>query len=122
MWYHLECVGHTHTHVQDSQLKRNRLLVAYSKLDEATKKSNRDTAYESIRTICALGCEIIPPSAAGDEGTTIQQLAREFSHAHVRTRTFRGQTCYKVTSGKWYNVAMQCCKCQSRLSGVKCIM
>ena len=76
--------------------------MAYSKLDEATKKSNRDTAYESIRTICALGCVITPPpSSIGDEGTTIQQLAREFSHAHVRTRTFRGQTCYKITEGKW---------------------
>ena len=98
---------HSRTHTphslsQDSKTKRNKYLVPYPKLDEAAKKSNHDTAYETIRTISALGCKITPPlSLAGDKGMTIQQLAREFSHAHVRTRTFRGQTCYKITKGKW---------------------
>ena len=88
-------------YAQDAHTKRNCLLVPYSKLDEAALKSNCDTAYESIRTICALGCEITPPPSTGDEGVAIQQLAREFSDAHVRARTFRGQTCYKITKGKW---------------------
>ena len=62
--------------------------------------ANRDTAYESVRTICALGCCIQPPSTR--LAPSIQQLAREFSNSHARTCTFRGQTCYALKQGKWY--------------------
>ena len=59
----------------------------------------RDTAHESVRTICALGCTIEPPTA--NLPPSIQQLTREFAGSHVRTRTFRGQTCYTLKNGKW---------------------
>ena len=111
-------------------MKRNPLLVPYSKLDAAAKKSNwyaaivcyhmskvllaelgeffytsphvsqhRDTAYESVRTISALGCTIEPPSV---QPTSIHQLGRRFTVSNVQTRTFRGQTCYRLMKGKWY--------------------
>ena len=76
------------------------MLVPYSKLSAAAKKSNRDTAHEAVRTVCALGCHIIPPMLGG-EGN-INQLMREFSESGSRTRTFRGQKCYKVLDGKWF--------------------
>ena len=72
--------------------------MPYCKLDRTTKKSNEDTALESVRTIMALGCVILPPT---DNTSSIQMLAREFADSHVRMRTFRGQTCYKLTTGKW---------------------
>ena len=90
--------------LQDKDRKRNRLLVPYGKLDEATRKSNEDTALESVRTIIALGCTIAPPT---DTGGDIRQLARKFTDSQARIRTFRGQTCYTLTSGKWW--AWQCC-------------
>lgn len=62
------------------------------------KKSNLDTAFEAVRTVCGLGCTIVPPTAGGGN---INQLVREFSDSDTKSRTFRGQYCYKVTSGKW---------------------
>ena len=86
---------------QDSETKRNPLLIPYSKLDEAAKKSNYDTAYESVRTICALGCTLDPPTDRKGV-SSILQLAREFNaNSHIKTRTFRGQFCYKLKEGKW---------------------
>ena len=78
--------------------KRNPLLVPYSKLNPAAKKSNYDTAYESVRTVCGLGCTLTPPATGGGN---INQLMREFSESGSRNRTFRGQKCYKVIDGKW---------------------
>jgi len=82
---------------QDRDHKKNSLLVPYSKLDSLSRKANEDTAVESVRTIMALGCTIAPPANTGDIG----QLARQYSDSHARTRTFRGQTCYTLKTGKW---------------------
>lgn len=90
--------SHTLAIFQDVHAKRNRLLVPYNKLSKAAKKSNYDTALESLRTVCGLGCTVTPPTSGG---MNINQLMREFSESGSRTRTFRGQKCYKVMDGKW---------------------
>ena len=84
---------------QDSNAKRNRLLVSYHKLDDTAKQSNYSTACETVRTIRRLGCNIIPPISG--QGGNIDQLVLQFSEPSIKPITFRGQKCYKVTSGKW---------------------
>ncbi len=79
------------------------MLIPYSKLDDAGKKSNYDTAYESLRTVCGLGCTVTPPASGCGN---INELMREFSELGTKYRTFRGQKCYKVTQGKWYVICL----------------
>ncbi len=86
--------------LQDKNAKRNPLLVPYCKLSDTAKQSNYSTACESVRTICRLGCSIIPPASGHGN---INQLNLQYSESTAaKARTFRGQKCYKVTKGKWY--------------------
>lgn len=51
--------------MQDVKSKRNPRLVPYSLLDERTKKSNRDSLREAIRTLIGYGYNIEPPDQEG---------------------------------------------------------
>lgn len=46
---------------QDLKNKRNPRLVPYALLDERTKKSNRDSLREAVRTFAGYGYSIEPP-------------------------------------------------------------
>jgi len=53
--------------VQDLKSKRNPRLVPYVLLDERTKKSNRDSLREAIRTLIGYGYNIEPSDQEGGE-------------------------------------------------------
>ena len=54
---------------QDVYHRRSPHLVPYSKVDEAIKKANRDTASETLRTLMAYGYGLESPSnEAGESG------------------------------------------------------
>ena len=50
---------------QDVKSKRNPRLVPYALLDERTKKSNRDSLREAIRTLIGYGYNIEPSDQEG---------------------------------------------------------
>lgn len=50
---------------KDLKSRRNPRLVPYSLLDERTKKSNRDSLREAIRTLIGYGYNIEPPDQEG---------------------------------------------------------
>lgn len=47
--------------MQDIKNKRNPRLVPYVLLDEKTKKTNRDSLCEAVRTLMGYGYNIEPP-------------------------------------------------------------
>lgn len=51
--------------MQDLKSKRNPRLVPYVLLDERTKKSNRDSLREAIRTLIGYGYNIEPSDQEG---------------------------------------------------------
>lgn len=51
---------------QDLKCRRNPRLVPYAFLDERTKKSNRDSLREAIRTMVGYGYDIDPPDQEGE--------------------------------------------------------
>ncbi len=51
---------------QDLKSRRNPRLVPYALLDERTKKSNRDSLREAIRTMVGYGYDIDPPDQEGE--------------------------------------------------------
>lgn len=53
--------------MQDLKSKRNPRLVPYVLLDERTKKSNRDSLREAIRTLIGYGYNIEPSDQEGGE-------------------------------------------------------
>ncbi len=50
---------------KDLKSRRNPRLVPYALLDERTKKSNRDSLREAIRTMVGYGYDIEPPDQEG---------------------------------------------------------
>lgn len=52
---------------QDVKSRRNPRLVPYDLLDERTKKSNRDSLREAIRTLVGYGYDIDPPDQEGGD-------------------------------------------------------
>lgn len=52
---------------QDLKSKRNPRLVPYTLLDERTKKSNRDSLREAIRTLIGYGYNIETSDQEGGE-------------------------------------------------------
>lgn len=56
--------------MQDLKSKRNPRLVPYVLLDERTKKSNRDSLREAIRTLIGYGYNIEPSDQEGGERVT----------------------------------------------------
>lgn len=90
--------GWTYGLNEDSENHRSPHLVPYSKVDEAIKKANRDTASETVRTLLVYGYVLDPPTGEGNEALLAEALRLKFS----AFRTYRVEKNYAVTSGKWY--------------------
>ncbi|KAF5900095.1 ryanodine receptor 3-like isoform X1, partial [Clarias magur] len=86
--------GWTYGIQQDVKSKRNPRLVPYALLDERTKKSNRDSLREAIRTLIGYGYNIEPPDQEG--GHVVERLSID------KIRFFRLERTYAVKTGKWY--------------------
>ncbi|XP_028294205.1 ryanodine receptor 3 isoform X6 [Gouania willdenowi] len=87
--------GWTYGIQQDLKSKRNPRLVPYVLLDERTKKSNRDSLREAIRTLIGYGYNIEPSDQEG-----AGQVLERFSIDKIRF--FRAERTYAVKAGKWY--------------------
>ncbi|XP_034756955.1 ryanodine receptor 3 isoform X7 [Etheostoma cragini] len=86
--------GWTYGIQQDLKSRRNPRLVPYALLDERTKKSNRDSLREAIRTMVGYGYDIDPPD---------QEALHMVEDENVETiRFFRVEQTYAVKTGKWY--------------------
>ncbi|XP_043918075.1 LOW QUALITY PROTEIN: ryanodine receptor 1-like [Protopterus annectens] len=86
--------GWTYSYIQDIPNKRNPRLVPYHLLDERTKKTNRDSLCEAVRTLIGYGYNIEPP----DQETSAQGVTPRPD----KLRVFRAEKSYAVKSGKWY--------------------
>ncbi|XP_052001465.1 LOW QUALITY PROTEIN: ryanodine receptor 3 [Xyrauchen texanus] len=86
--------GWTYGIQQDVKSKRNPRLVPYALLDERTKKSNRDSLREAVRTLIGYGYNIEPPDQ--DAGHVVERLSID------KIRFFRVERTYAVMTGKWY--------------------
>ncbi|KAM9842965.1 LOW QUALITY PROTEIN: ryanodine receptor 3 [Aulostomus maculatus] len=86
--------GWTYGIQQDLKSKRNPRLVPYTLLDERTKKSNRDSLREAIRTLIGYGYNIEPSDQEG--GQVVERLSID------KIRFFRVERTYAVRTGKWY--------------------
>ncbi|CAL8272401.1 unnamed protein product [Merluccius merluccius] len=86
--------GWTYGIQQDVKSKRNPRLVPYALLDERTKKSNRDSLREAIRTLIGYGYNIEPSDQEG--GHVAERLSID------KIRFFRVERTYAVRTGKWY--------------------
>uniref|UniRef100_A0AAX7UUJ1 Ryanodine receptor 2 n=1 Tax=Astatotilapia calliptera TaxID=8154 RepID=A0AAX7UUJ1_ASTCA len=80
--------GWTYGIQQDLKNRRNPRLVPYALLDERTKKSNKDSLREAVRTLLGYGYNLEAPDQ--DHGTT------------CLFRIFRAEKTYCVNTGKWY--------------------
>ncbi|XP_071656899.1 ryanodine receptor 1 isoform X4 [Patagioenas fasciata] len=87
--------GWTYSTVQDIKNKRNPRLVPYHLLDERTKKTNRDSLCQAVRTLLGYGFNIEPP----DQESSSQGAPRGGAD---RWRVFRAERGYAVHAGKWY--------------------
>ncbi|XP_063040140.1 ryanodine receptor 3-like [Engraulis encrasicolus] len=87
--------GWTYGIQQDLKNKRNPRLVPYALLDERTKKSNRDSLREAIRTLIGYGYNIEPADQEG-AGHVVERLSID------KIRFFRVERTYAVKTGKWY--------------------
>uniref|UniRef100_A0A3B3YLI8 B30.2/SPRY domain-containing protein n=1 Tax=Poecilia mexicana TaxID=48701 RepID=A0A3B3YLI8_9TELE len=86
--------GWTYGIQQDVKSRRNPRLVPYALLDERTKKSNRDSLREAIRTMVGYGYDIDPPD---------QEVVHAIDNQSIETiRFFRVEQTYAVKTGKWY--------------------
>uniref|UniRef100_A0A6Q2WWJ0 Ryanodine receptor 3 n=1 Tax=Esox lucius TaxID=8010 RepID=A0A6Q2WWJ0_ESOLU len=86
--------GWTYGIQQDVKSRRNPRLVPYALLDERTKKSNRDSLREAIRTLVGYGYNIDPPD---------QEACHVVERQSIETiRFFRVEQTYAVKTGKWY--------------------
>ncbi|KAM9341381.1 ryanodine receptor 3 [Symphorus nematophorus] len=86
--------GWTYGIQQDLKSKRNPRLVPYVLLDERTKKSNRDSLREAIRTLIGYGYNIEPSDQEG--GQVVERVSID------KVRFFRVERTYAVKTGKWY--------------------
>ncbi|XP_023208270.1 ryanodine receptor 3-like isoform X5 [Xiphophorus maculatus] len=86
--------GWTYGIQQDLKSKRNPRLVPYVLLDERTKKSNRDSLREAIRTMIGYGYNIEPSDQEG--GQVVERVSID------KVRFFRVERTYAVKTGKWY--------------------
>nr|XP_019953023.1 PREDICTED: ryanodine receptor 3 [Paralichthys olivaceus] len=86
--------GWTYGIQQDLKSRRNPRLVPYALLDERTKKSNRDSLREAIRTVVGYGYDIDPPD---------QEVVHVLDNQSIETiRFFRVEQTYAVKTGRWY--------------------
>lgn len=90
--------GWTYGLNEDSENHRSPHLVPYSKVDEAIKKANWDTASETVRTLLVYGYILDPPSGEANEALAAEALRLKYA----AFRTYRVEKHYAVNSGKWY--------------------
>ena len=83
--------------VQDVKSRRNPRLVPYALLDERTKKSNRDSLREAIRTLVGYGYDIDPPDQEGETHTHTVQYTQTSTHTVLYTHTHTLHTPYRHT-------------------------
>ncbi|XP_072436665.1 ryanodine receptor 2 isoform X1 [Chiloscyllium punctatum] len=88
--------GWTYGIQQDVKNRRNPRLVPYTLLDERTKKSNKDSLREAVRTLLGYGYNLEAPDQ--DHAARSDLL----SNAAERFRIFRAEKTYAVKTGKWY--------------------
>ncbi|XP_012869761.1 PREDICTED: ryanodine receptor 3 [Dipodomys ordii] len=87
--------GWTYGIQQDLKNKRNPRLVPYALLDERTKKSNRDSLREAVRTFVGYGYNV-EPSDQELADPAVEKVSID------KLRFFRVERSYAVRSGKWY--------------------
>ncbi|GCB66916.1 hypothetical protein scyTo_0005050, partial [Scyliorhinus torazame] len=88
--------GWTYGIQQDVKNRRNPRLVPYILLDDRTKKSNKDSLREAVRTLLGYGYNLEAPDQ--DHAARSDLL----NNAAERFRIFRAEKTYAVKSGKWY--------------------
>ncbi|KAG9346042.1 hypothetical protein JZ751_007858 [Albula glossodonta] len=88
--------GWTYGIQQDVKNRRNPRLVPYALLDERTKKSNKDSLREAVRTLLGYGYNLEAPDQDHAARSDISNLLAE------RFRIFRAEKTYSVNAGKWY--------------------
>jgi ryanodine receptor 2 len=89
--------GWTYGLTEDFMNKRSHHLVPYSKVDEVIKKSNKQTATETVRTLIAYGYNIEAPTLEA-----VETFTKDLSGKSNLMRTYRAELIYGVDSGKWY--------------------
>uniref|UniRef100_A0A8D0N8H3 Ryanodine receptor 2 n=2 Tax=Sus scrofa TaxID=9823 RepID=A0A8D0N8H3_PIG len=85
--------GWTYGIQQDVKNRRNPRLVPYALLDDRTKKSNKDSLREAVRTLLGYGYNLEAPD---------QDHAEVCSGTGERFRIFRAEKTYAVKAGRWY--------------------
>ncbi|MGH0130667.1 UNVERIFIED_CONTAM: hypothetical protein FKN15_003166 [Acipenser sinensis] len=88
--------GWTYGIQQDVKNRRNPRLVPYTLLDERTKKSNKDSLREAVRTVLGYGYNLEAPDQDHAARSDIGGISAE------RFRIFRAEKTYAVNAGKWY--------------------
>nr|VZI27969.1 unnamed protein product [Spirometra erinaceieuropaei] len=90
--------GWTYGPTEDNNLKRSPHLVPYSETNANIKRSNRETAYDSVKTLLVYGYTI--EAMSGDSGEHGAQNA--LGDLEEKTMNYRAQVTRAVTRGKWY--------------------
>ncbi|KAM8814823.1 ryanodine receptor 2 isoform 1-T1 [Rhynchonycteris naso] len=88
--------GWTYGIQQDVKNRRNPRLVPYALLDDRTKKSNKDSLREAVRTLLGYGYSLEAP----DQDHAAR--AEVCSGTGERFRIFRAEKTYAVKAGRWY--------------------
>uniref|UniRef100_A0A3B4UZ35 Ryanodine receptor 2 n=1 Tax=Seriola dumerili TaxID=41447 RepID=A0A3B4UZ35_SERDU len=88
--------GWTYGIQQDVKSRRNPRLVPYTLLDERTKKSNKDSLREAVRTLLGYGYNLEAPDQDHAAQSDLNNMSAE------RFRIFRAEKTYCVNAGKWY--------------------
>ncbi|MEQ2274893.1 Ryanodine receptor 2, partial [Xenotaenia resolanae] len=88
--------GWTYGIQQDVKNRRNPRLVPYILLDERTKKSNKDSLREAVRTLLGYGYNLEAPDQDHAAQSDVSNTSAE------RFRIFRAEKTYCVNAGKWY--------------------
>uniref|UniRef100_A0A8C3MUW5 Uncharacterized protein n=1 Tax=Geospiza parvula TaxID=87175 RepID=A0A8C3MUW5_GEOPR len=87
--------GWTYGIQQDVKNRRNPRLVPYALLDDRTKKSNKDSLREAVRTLLGYGYNLEAPDQ--DHG-----CPSDIGNVDLDFRIFRTEKTYAVKAGKWY--------------------
>nr|XP_038032571.1 ryanodine receptor 2 isoform X2 [Anas platyrhynchos] len=88
--------GWTYGIQQDVKNRRNPRLVPYALLDDRTKKSNKDSLREAVRTLLGYGYNLEAPDQ--DHATRLDVC----NGIMEKFRIFRTEKTYAVKAGKWY--------------------
>uniref|UniRef100_A0A8C4VFX4 Ryanodine receptor 2 n=1 Tax=Falco tinnunculus TaxID=100819 RepID=A0A8C4VFX4_FALTI len=89
--------GWTYGIQQDVKNRRNPRLVPYALLDDRTKKSNKDSLREAVRTLLGYGYNLEAPDQDHGEGSPPWTCCQGRF-----LMIFRTEKTYAVKAGKWY--------------------